>query len=656
MVFLVALSLGSAVALALAYNRLPDVATLEQYIPSQGSELFDRRGRRISKIGENRIVVPLSQVPKHVQQAVISAEDGNFYRHGGIDPVGILRAAWITVSSGGKSRVGGSTITQQLALNLYLQRDLAIGRKLIEALLAIRIEQHYKKDKILELYLNQVYWGHGVSGVEAASRLYFGKSVSQLSMAEGALMAGLLRAPEYISPYRRPELAQKIQGDVLRLMAKNQFVSLADAEKAAKQQLRLPGLASAYPAPYFTDHVLMTLTEKYGEKAVREGGLKVHTTLDLDLQFAAEAAVRNRLKGRPQLEGALVSIDPSNGEIRAMVGGKDYRASQFNRAILALRQPASTFKPIVYLTAFAQGVSPGTYVDDSPVTFGSGKNAYKPQNNDRRFRGPMSIRAALEGSINVVAVKVIHQIGTRPVIDQARSLGIRRDLKDELSLALGSSEVTPLEMASVYATFAAEGKWIEPHAVLKVVDSSGHVLEEARPQSHWAADPENVRLLSQVLKGVVAHGTGRAAGIGRPVAGKTGTSSGGRDGWFCGYTPQLATVVWVGRDDSKSVQGLYGGVVAAPIWRDFMSYALRDQPVADFTPPANVVEVLVDARTGQRASQGQTKGVRREWFLAGHEPPGEQTEAVPSPGESALVEVTEPVVEDPEPVLQPPLD
>jgi len=566
--------------------------------PDEATRIYAANGELVASLfRENREYVPLQQIPLSLRRAVLAAEDARFYRHIGIDLRAIARAILSNLRAG-RLTEGGSTITQQLARSRFLTPDRTIGRKLAEIVLAVEIERRLSKDEILERYLNEVYFGQGAYGVEMAARVYFGKGARDLRLDESALLVGLIRAPSLYSPYRNPEGARAQRRIVLKRMANLGYVGTAEAHAAMEAPVTLAhehnAGFTAVRAPYFVTYLLPYLTERYGEDVLYRGGLRIYTTLDLPMQIAAERAVRDgldaaRAQGLRAWQGALVAIDPRTGYIRAMIGGYDYERSQFNRAWQAQRQAGSAFKPFVYTAAVEQGWRPTKILYDTPLRYGgTGGEPWIPRNYDRRYRGAVTLRYALERSINVPAIKTTAEIGPQRVVDVATRMGITSPLRPDLTLALGSSEVTPLEMASAFGTLAAVGVRSQPIAIVRVLDRTGKVLEENRPVRRPALEPDVALQMTDLLKGVILRGTGRGAAIGRPAAGKTGTSDDYRNAWFIGYTPHLSTAVWVGNDDNSPMRTVVGGTVPARIWAAFMKAALADLPPDDWEIPEGV--------------------------------------------------------------------
>jgi penicillin-binding protein 1A len=600
---------GALWALTILPKSLPSVTALENFQPLKGTKIYDGNDELITELHvERRIFVPLSHVPRSLQDAVIATEDRRFYYHWGVDPIGIGRAI-IQNYRRGRIVEGGSTITQQLTKVLFLTPDRSLERKLKEAVLALEIERRYTKDRILEMYLNQVYFGQGAYGVEAASRTYFGKSVSEVTVREAALLAGLPRAPTTYAPFEHPKAAKQRREVVLQRMVEYGALREADARKLAKADLGLiPPERRRTTGQYFLDYVQQTLEAKYGADMIFKGGLNVYTTLDPSMQLAAEQALRDGLrtlegrttKVRPgeHPEGAIVTIEPQTGYVRALVGGYDFFRSEFNRAVQAKRQPGSAFKPFVYIAALEVGFTPATRIEDAPVSYavGPGGSAWKPENYDRKFRGPTTLQQGLEESVNVVTVKLQERVGVNRTMQVARRLGIQSPLAPNLSLALGTSDVSLLELTSAYGTLANQGAWLPPIAVRYVTDATDKLLEENVPQAREAISPEMAYVVTHMLRGVVERGTGQAVkSLGRPVAVKTGTTNDYSNAWLVGYTPRLVTGVWVGYDRPRSLgREETGGRLAAPIWAAYMARVLGQSPKDDFVVPDRIAVVPVD--------------------------------------------------------------
>ncbi len=599
----------------------------------------------------HRIELPLAQIPKRLRAAILAVEDARFYKHGAVDVRGMARAALRNLAKG-RVVEGGSTITQQLAKILFLSSERTFGRKLREVQLAREIERRYSKDRILELYLNLIYFGHGAYGVEAAARTFFGKSVGSLSLPEIALLAGLPKAPTHYSPHHRREPARQRRDHVLRRMLIVGAVPKAEAEAAARAPIRLaPFIEGRELAGHFLEYLRQDLEERLGKAVVAQGGLKVYTTLDPATQRAAVQAVSkalDELNGKAAaghsakgtlIEGALLALDPRSGAIQAMVGGARFETSQFNRAVQARRQPGSAFKPLVYAAAFDRGLAPFDLIDDAPVSYPASANGrpgtWSPENADRKFRGPVTLRQALEESINVPAVRLLEQVGLDPVIDLARHLGITGPLQREYGLALGISEVSVLELVSAYATFANGGVRVPSTAIRQVVGRDGAEIIPSPVESQRVVDEEVAFLVTSVLEGVVQRGTGgRARALGRPVAAKTGTTQEATDLGFVGYPPSLAAGVWLGYDTPKSLgrkQSAARG--AAPMWVDFMRRALTNVPPEPFPIPDGVTPIVVNRATGAPSSLGE-EGAIPDFYITRARPlaqPPTETPGAPAP-------------------------
>lgn len=587
---------GGLVGLAISFRNLPDVRQIKNFFPSETTYIYDIKGKLLTSIhGEaNREVVSLDKVSPHLKRAVLASEDGHFYDHHGINPTGVGRAIVVNMVAGGVKE-GGSTITMQLVKNLFLSQKRAFTRKLAEAVLAIRLEQILSKNEILEMYLNQVYWGHNNYGVQTAARSYFNKSAEYLTLAESAMMAGLIQAPEEFSPFASIKLAKQKQKEVLGRMIELGWISQKEYDDALKQPIKLGKIRSfqGSASPYITNTVAQELAKKFGRDALLKGGMRVQTTVDAKFQAMAEETVKDwhqklQSQGLAKNQMALVAIDPRTHFVKALVGGVDYKVSEFNRATQAQRQPGSSFKPFVYYAAFATGkYAPDSTVLDAPVGYQDGNGWYYPKNYDSKFAGSMSIRTALAQSRNIPVIKLGKAVGMNKVIETCRTLGIMSPMEPVTSLPLGAIGVTPLEMASAYATFANYGWQSPPTVIVRITDSVGNVILDNTPRQKQVLDPWASAAIIDVMQSAITEGTGRNAAIGRPAAGKTGTTSSEKDIWFVGTVPQLTTAVWVGRDDNKQLaSGATGGVIVAPIWRDFMTKALNGIPVEKFKSPS----------------------------------------------------------------------
>jgi len=728
-------------------SNLPYIGSLKEYNPPIITEIYSADGEVIGRLwDEKRIVVPLERIPRHLIQAFIAAEDARFFEHEGVDIPGIVRA-FVKNLKAGRIEQGGSTITQQVTKSLLLKNPKkTYRRKFREAILSLQIEKNFSKEQILYLYLNQIYLGHGAYGVEAAARTYFNKGVSELNVAESALLAGLPQAPSRYSLINHFDRAKARQRYVLSRMREEGFITEAQEEEALRTEVRVssPEGNPFEKAPYFTEFVRRYLVQKYGRDSVYRGGLKVYTTLDLKMQRAAQDALRKglqeldkregyrgpikyllsqeieaykaealeryeknppkegdiveglvekvdderkeviitigdalgvlplsgmkwarrpdpevpyyrvalkkpsealepgdvvlvRLKGKgtppfnwvlsleqePEVEGALFCMEASTGRVRAMVGGKDFKKSQFNRAIQAKRQPGSAFKPVIYAAAIDWGMNPSSIIVDAPYisTMKPEEELWRPKNYAEKFYGPTLLRTGLIKSRNVITVKILKKIGIDYVIRYARRMGVEADLSEDLSLALGSSGISLSELTKTYAVFANGGMIVEPIFINKIEDRDGRVIEENQPVLGDAISRETAFVMTDLLRAAIQEGTGwRVKALKRPAAGKTGTTNDLRDAWFMGYTPSLVTGVWVGYDDRKPMgKGETGSRAASPIWLHFMREVLKDKPVEDFSAPEGVVFAKIDSKTGLLASPYSEKTVFQA-FKQGEEP------------------------------------
>ncbi len=570
------------------------------------TKIYSSDGKVIAKLGlENRIPVKLKDISANMKYAILASEDARFYDHGAVDLIGITRALLKDIKHK-KILQGGSTITQQLVKNIYLTPSRTITRKLKEVILAYRLERQLTKDQILELYLNTVYFGAGAWGIEAAARRYFDTHADKLTIPQSSLLAGLVKAPTAYNPYNHPEAARHRMMYVLKRMYDNHFISLGQYRYAMNAKVVLkkhpPNFFGLIVAPYFADYVRNWLVDKFGDDVVYKSGLKVYTTLDTQLQRYAFIAVKTgilKLKKRYDgLQGALLSMDPKTGYVKAMVGGFSYEESQFNRALQAKRQPGSSFKPFIYLSAIQQGYMPTDTLKDEPVVFRFDGQEWRPQNYEGTFHGTVTLMYALAHSINIATINLLNNIGVKSVIKLAKKLGIQEPIPPNLSIALGSLSLRLIELVRAYASFDNYGLLPKPIFVTKVVNRNGDVIYEDKPKLRRVFDTIDGFILTGMLKNVINYGTGRKARvIGRPLAGKTGTTNDYRDAWFLGYSPSLVCGVWVGYDSNKTIfKGATGARAALPIWIMYMRNALKNQKIETFPIPkgitANVLKSL----------------------------------------------------------------
>ena len=689
---LVSALIGATAGLLLVYSTdLPQVDQLEHYRPSSITELYDDQGRTIGSFAlQRRVVASYDDYPQVLRQALISIEDKDFYRHWGINVWRIAGAAYRDIRSGGRVQ-GASTLTMQLARNLFLSPDRSFHRKIQEALLAVQIERRFTKPQIFTLYANQIYLGHGVYGFEAASQFYFSKPAKQLTLDEAALVAGLPKSPSYYSPITHPDHALRRRNLVINSMLEDGIITAQQAATARDQPINLDVAHDPDSlAPYFVEEIRRYLEAKYGSDQVHEGGLRVYTSLDMDLQRAANRAVfdglavyerRHGWRGRLQnvltgdvtlanyqhpdwdsepevnsyahaivinvspagaivkfdrytatlspadaawthrklqdilkrgdivyvkvlalntdgkakisleedsgAQGALVAIDNATGEIKAMVGGRDFNVSKFNRATQALRQVGSSFKPYVYTAAIDRGATPDDTILDAPVTFPNASGPpYEPHNYDEKFEGTITLRRALAQSRNIPALKLADSLGIKTVIDYAHRFGITSNIPPYLPVALGAVEITPMEQTSAFSVFPNDGVHITPRYITKVTDYEGRTLEENFPDVKDVIGSRTARTMTSMLREVVLHGTAiAAASMKYPLAGKTGTTNNFTDAWFVGFSPSITCGVWIGYDEKKFLGAKETGAHAAlPIWMDFMKAALAGKDVGEFQP------------------------------------------------------------------------
>ena len=739
-IFITTLLIGFIGILAIYYtftDELPDVRVLKSFEPSTVTLMYSDQDQLIAELYlEKRIVVPLNKIPTQLKQAALAVEDANFYRHMGIDLKAVFRA-FLTNMKAGRVVEGGSTITQQLSKTLFLTRERSLARKIKEAILSIRMELIFTKDEILEMYLNQIYYGHGSYGVEAAARTYFGKSVQNLSLDEVAIIAGLPKSPNNYSPYRNPKRARSRRNHVIRRMAQEGFIKSNEAKQAMKKPFTLGEVTNMLNrAPYFVEYIRKQLMTMYGRNKVYKSGLKVYTTLSIEKQILAQEATKKNLliadkrygyrgplgtmdislpeivlqeslseinnftegihpktgtniKGlvksvnkeyltvltgqgegiielkdmdwarepnikvdgrwarihrvdknfypgdkilvkvlgiyesgslwslsleqEPEVESALISLEPHTGHIKALIGGYDFSKSQFNRAIQAVRQPGSVFKPIVYATAISKGFSPASIIIDSPIIFKEKDHDFdkwKPVNFEKKFYGPTPLRKALAKSRNIITVKLLQKIGTRSVIQMAKNLGINSHLENNLSIGLGSSGVTLKELVSAYSAFANRGIRVEPQGIRYVENRNGKILYKNSQKITQPITSGTAQIITSLLQSVVQEGTAKKVrSLNRPTAGKTGTTNNYIDAWFMGFTPKLITGVWVGKDNVEPLgRNETGSRTAIPIWLDYMKGALINTPIQNFPVSPETVYAKINPQTGSLAKHDDSKG------------------------------------------------
>jgi len=622
--------IGSSILYYILLKELPSIAALKDYRPSIATRVYADNNELIDEFFlEDRKVVKLADVPKVVIQAFVAAEDARFYQHKGFDLQSITRAFYKNIEAG-RIVQGGSTITQQVAKSLYLSSERKYMRKIKEAVLAYKIDKYLTKDEIMSLYLNHIYLGHGTYGIEAASHGYFGKSAKYLTLPEAALLAGLPKAPSSYSPFINFDKARQRQAYVLDRMVEDEYITQEEKSRALALPIKLKSTRPKEKiAPYFVENVRRYVLEKYGSDVLYKEGLEIYTTLNIDMQKAARDAVERGLQElearegyeKGVVQGAFLCMDAKTGAVTAMVGGRDFKKSEFNRATQSKRQPGSSFKPFIYTAAFDKGMTPSTRILDAPIVYedrSSPDGFWKPKNFDGKFNGPTTLRTALVQSRNIITIKVLQEIGVDYAAAYATNMGITSPLSKNLTMALGTSSVTLQEMVRGYGVLANQGKRVVPFFIKKIVDRTGQVFEETQVKSEQVIDPRIAFISSYVLQDVVESGTGRRVkSIGRPVAAKTGTTDDMRDAWFIGFTPSLVAGVWVGFDQERSLgKQEVGGRAAAPIWLYFMEKVVRGMPVEIFPVPDGIVFIKVDPHTGM-PSMRSTHGTIYESFLEG---------------------------------------
>lgn len=616
LLLLLLLAVAGGVTGCVVYNSvadsLPDPTKPLKGV-DQTTKLFDRNGALIADLfaEQNRTKVALNDIPPVVRQAVIATEDERYYEHKGLDFIGMLRAL-VTDIRAGDTVAGGSTITQQYIKQSLLTDERSIKRKVSEAILAYRLEQKYSKDQILEMYLNTIYFGHGAYGVQTAAKVYFGKDVRDLGAAEAAVLAGVIKSPKRFSPYLQPEAGKKRRDTVLGQMRRQGYLDDAAYESAIATTLTTVGLThGSKVAPYFVEYLKGLLVDRYGEQMVYRGGLRVKTTLDLRMQAAAESAIASALNKESDPSAALVALDPRTGQVLAMVGGRDFASQMFNVAVQGRRQSGSSFKPFVLVAAFQEGVSP-----EQPYECGPAKLAlpngqvWSVTGASGGAKGPMRLRPATSASVNSVFAQLILQVGAEKVVAAATQMGIETKITPVPAVALGGMRegVTPLEMAAAYGTLANGGTRAKPYAIMEVKSASGELLFSGAPVTAKAISPAVAYLTTDLLRGVITGGTGKKAAIGRPAAGKTGTTQENSDAWFVGYTPNLVASVWVGYPGAmrpmNNVHGIKvtGGTFPAQIWAAFMKAAVEPLPKADFKKPSGLTAAQFCMESGGLAT------------------------------------------------------
>lgn len=636
LLFLFGIIFGSMVGFFIALTKdLPQIRDLESFKPSSITRIYSADEVLLAEFFlEKRDPVPIKIIPDNLKKALIVTEDRSFYQHSGIDLKGILRAIFRDIKAG-KFVEGASTITQQLSKTLFLEPRKTLLRKAKEAFLSFQIERRYTKDEILELYLNQVYFGSGAYGVESAARIFFGKPVSDLDLSECALLAGLPKSPSRYSPLIDKDLALKRRNIVLKQMKDTGVITQTVFNIAKQAPLNLAKQnKTEVKAPYFIEYIKIFLENTIGSSRLYKGGLAVVTTLDFKLQKASELAVKkglsalkHRMKQKfikhPDPQCALVSLDVLSGGILAMVGGSDFSKTPFNRATIARRQPGSAFKPIVYAYAIEQGFSQSKIILDAPVVFkiGNRKKEWQPKNFSDDYKGEMTLRTALALSKNIPAVRLIEMLGPSSVARFSHSMGIESALYPNLSLALGTSGVKLINLTAAYSVFPNKGKLIEPYGVMEILNENGRLVWRVKPQKKAVISRESAAIITDMLRSVIQDGTGKKAKvIQRPIAGKTGTTDEFKDALFIGFSPSITTGVWVGQDTFTTIgKGETGARAALPIWIEFMSRALLDRPIQYFDIPDDVVKVRIDPWTGLLATDNSPNAVEA-LFKKGSEP------------------------------------
>lgn len=680
---------GAATLVGSWLEDLPDPNAPGAFDVAEATKIYSADGKLLARLYlENREVIALEKMSDYLPDAIVAVEDERFYKHNGVDVVGLGRAVVVNLTQG-FGEEGASTISQQYIRNTILldeRTEISLARKAREAYLAMELEKRYTKDEILEMYLNAVYFGDGAYGAQAASRTYFGKSADKLTLSQAALLAGLPQQPSRLDPWNNLEGAVKRRNDVLSRMLKNGYIDKAQYDQAIAEEVKLKRSSDPddgiYSAHYFVAHVKKELQRKFSPAVVFKGGLTVRTTLDTKLQKAAEKAVKSRLSSKGDPEAALVSINPQNGHVKALVGGRDYRKRKFNLATQGKRQAGSAFKTFVLVTAIDEGMPPSFVVDSSsPAYIKTKPKPWVVSNSEGRGRGMMSLASATTASVNTVFARVAWEIGAKKIAKVAKRMGIETKVPAYPSISLGTLNVSPLEMASAYGTLANGGVHHDPVVITEVVDHRGETIYKSKKKGKRAVSKQVAWASTKVLKGVISGGTATRARIGRPAAGKTGTSQDHRDVWFVGYTPQLATAVWVGHPKERPIYvngaRAFGGTVAAPIWAAFMSKAHKGLPVKDFkhadapkysaskfsipvSRPPKLTGLALDEAIGKLGGYDYTVekkySDKPEGTVIGQKVKGMKVVLVVSKGPKPVAPTPPPVVEPVTPVDPPPSD
>ncbi|MBS4760452.1 MAG: PBP1A family penicillin-binding protein [Clostridium sp.] len=578
--------LAGFIGVNLYLTSLPPIQHLEDFKPNVVTKLYSADGEVIKTFTAYKFEkVDIKNVPDDIKNAIIATEDKNFYHHRGYDPIGLARSMVVNISTGSFSQ-GASTITQQLARILFLSNEKTFDRKIKEFIVAARIEKTISKDQILEMYLNNVYLGSGAYGIAGAAQIYFNKPLKDLTLAESALIAGLPQAPSVYSPYNDKKLAIERRNQVLGRMYKMRYITRQQYDAAKEEKLHLnpnPDIYSLNRAPYFVDYAMKELEELgFDETEISQGGYKVVTTLNYKAQKAAEDAVIKHLGASGKNQAAVFSFSPITGEIFVYIGGKNYNKSQYDRVTQSVRPPGSAFKPLVYAAAIEKGWGPNDMLEDTPVNI----NGWKPHNYGNRYRGQMPLFMGLMLSSNVMAARLIQDVGVRSVIGIARSLGITTPIEYDMTIALGSNGVKLYEMTIAYGAFANGGFKVKPYSIERVETSRGKVIYQApKTRVMKVLNLNTAAVITAMLETVIENGTGRAANIGKPAAAKTGTTDDNKDASFYGYTPDVVTGIWVGNDDNTKTSGIYGGTIPAMIWKETMKAATEKFGNSDFDYP-----------------------------------------------------------------------